>query len=170
MSEFFSEEAAIQSADVKIPEYQTSITEMPTALSESSIAGCWKMNGISRVCTGRRPPEHSISTLGSKVMIQMSQNLSGNCKEIHSYPSHRIPFGCCSNMPDLTQKRHPRTKIHGIHVAELTELNSVLFLKVLAESGPFHMLNTGEKLSHFSLLLSVSSMSKCIVRMVLMQQ
>lgn len=72
ISEFFSEEAAVQSADVKIPEHQTSATEMPTALSESSIAGCWRINGISRVCTGRRPPEHSISTLGSKVMIQMS--------------------------------------------------------------------------------------------------
>lgn len=144
ISEFFSEEAAIQSADFRIPEYQTSITEMPTALSETSIAGCWKRNGISRVCTGRRSPEHSISTLGSKVMIQMSQNLPGNCNKIHSYPLHRNPFECSSTMPDLTQKRHPRTKIHGIHVAELTQLNSALFLKVLAESGPFICLTQKE--------------------------
>lgn len=39
ISESFTEEAAIQSADVKIPEHQTSVTEMPTALSERSIAG-----------------------------------------------------------------------------------------------------------------------------------
>lgn len=93
-SESFSEDASIQTADVKIPEHQTSVIKMLTALSESSSGGCWKINGISRACTAKRPPEHIISVLGSKVMIQMSQQLSGNCNETHFYPLVRIPFGC----------------------------------------------------------------------------
>lgn len=39
-SESFSEDALIQSADVKIPEHQPSVTEALTALSEGSIGGC----------------------------------------------------------------------------------------------------------------------------------
>lgn len=95
---------------MKIPRHQSSTTEMPTALSESSIADCWKINGISRVCSGRRPPEHSISALGSKVMIQMLQHLPGNCNVMHSCPLLGMPLGCSSNISDLAQRRHPRTK------------------------------------------------------------
>lgn len=69
ISESSTEDASIQSADAKIPEHQTSLTEMLTALSESSTDRCWKINGISRACNVKRPLEHSISVCGSKGMI-----------------------------------------------------------------------------------------------------
>lgn len=64
---------------------------MLTALSKSSIGRCWKINGISKACTSRRPPERSISRLCTEVLTQMSQHLSGNPNETHFYPPVNSP-------------------------------------------------------------------------------